>query len=189
MDTSKQLMVVGTLVVIVSAVTGIILTSQSTISATPPVPVTIATSHTSRLSESSVDEKDAEWKSRLTPVQYLVTRKKGAEPAFTGKYWNSKAQGTYRCVCCKTPLFDSSAKFDSGTGWPSFYQPIEDAKIDEVVDFSLVTERTEVICRNCKAHLGYRFDDAPQQPTGLRYRINSASLDFQENDARAKPGE
>src|SRR5665213_3009768 len=130
MDSSKQLVVVGTAVVIIAAVTGVIVTSQATSSATSPVQKTLAMPQPTDRHESPSDEKDKEWKSRLTDEQYQVTRKKGTEPAFTGKYWNNKSHGVYSCVCCKTPLFDSSTKFESGTGWPSFYQPVEETAIE-----------------------------------------------------------
>ncbi len=133
----------------------------------------------------SVDEKDKEWKSRLTEEQYLVTRKKGTEPPFSGKYWNHKANGVYTCVCCATPLFYSSAKFDSGTGWPSFYQPIDDRKIETQVDFSLFTQRTEVVCRNCKAHLGHVFTTGHSLRGSATVSIRSA-LGFQETSAPPK---
>lgn len=126
-----------------------------------------------------VHKSDAEWRAQLTPEQYEVTRRKGTERAFTGKYWDSHEPGTYRCVGCGAELFSSQDKFDSGCGWPSFAKPMTAAPVAEEEDRSHFMVRTEVHCDHCGAHLGHVFDDGPRELGGLRYCINSASIDLE----------
>jgi peptide-methionine (R)-S-oxide reductase len=122
---------------------------------------------------------DAQWKEILTPEQYYIARHNGTERAFTGEYWNCKKKGVYRCVCCGTPLFASEAKFDSGSGWPSFWEPFQEENVRMEADTSLFMRRVEILCRTCDAHLGHVFHDGPA-PTGLRFCVNSASLRLDE---------
>lgn len=163
---------------------------QASLSDVPPIPVAPSNTEVTRsekMSEEKIVKSEADWRAELTPEQYHILREKGTERAFTGKYWNHKEDGSYVCAGCGQELFRSDTKFDSGCGWPSFWDAVDRSRIEYQDDFSYGMHRIEVMCKRCGGHLGHVFPDGPK-PTGQRYCINSASLDFRKAKERAESG-